>query len=90
MKDHPKAAEYRTEKLTFAAYLIASGKAELVATEPTKGSKNVLFVLSHSPTRDEITGFFSGTATVSALRYSEAMNTLKSAAYEWKRQTGGW
>ena len=80
--------QYRTEKLTFAAYLVASGKAQLAGTEPNEGKSNVLFLLSQHPTQSDVTDFFSGSATVSALRYSEAINTLKSAAYEWKRRTG--
>ena len=76
---------YRTEKLTFAAYLVATGKAGLQGTEPNGQSKNVLFVLSHEPSQDEITAFFSGAAQVSALRFAEAISTLKSAAYEARR-----
>ena len=76
---------YRTEKLTFAAYLIAANKSELAGTEPSGNGKNVLFLLSRPPTDDDVTRFFSGGATVSALRYSEAINTLKSAAYEARR-----
>lgn len=76
---------YRTEKLTFAAYLIASNKAELVGAEPIAGRRSVIFTLSCPPSREEMTHFFNGTATVSALSYAEAINTLKSAAYETRR-----
>ena len=79
---------YRTEKLTFAAYLIASGKAQLVGTEPHETGRNVIFLLSPEPDDEDVTGFFSGNAGVSALRYSEAMNTLKSVVYEGRCQRG--
>jgi len=79
---------YRTEKLTFAAYLIASGKAQLMGTERHSSATNVLFVLSQAPSETDLTGFFSGTGQVSALRYSEAMNTLKSIAHEGRRHHG--
>lgn len=85
MKDQSKPLVYRTEKLTFAAYLIAADKAELVGTEPTGSSRNVLFLLSNSPGACDVTEFFNGRATVKALRYSESINTLKSAAYEARR-----
>lgn len=79
---------YESEKLTFCAYLVASGKAQLVDTKPTGNGRQVAFLLSYAPTKEEIAEFFSGSATVSALRYSEAMSTLKSAAYEGIRRNG--
>jgi hypothetical protein len=88
MKMAVKQKGYQTEKLTFAAYLIASGKAQLVGTERHGSATNVLFVLSQAPTESELTGFFNGSAQVSALRYSETMNTLKSVAYEGRRRHG--
>jgi hypothetical protein len=83
-----KQKAYKTEKLTFAAYLIASGKAQLVGTERYGSGTNVLFVLSEVPTEFELTEFFNGSAQVSALRFSEAMNTLKSIAHEGRRCHG--
>jgi len=76
---------YETEKLTFAAYLLASGKSELKEAKPVTRSNIVLFVLSPPPSNEDITNFFNGTGQVSALKFSEAMNTLKSAAYEIRR-----
>jgi len=40
---------YETEKLTFAAYLMASGKSELREARPISRSNIVLFVLSPPP-----------------------------------------
>jgi len=77
---------YKTSKLTFAAYLIASGKAELVSTVLTPGNHNVTFVLSREPSDGEISGFFSGSAQVSALRYSEAISSLKGIAFEARKK----
>lgn len=77
-----------TEKLTFAAYLIASGKSELVGTEPIPGSRNVAFVLSEAPTQEDLKGFFAGTAQVSALRFSEVINSLKGVSYEARKSNG--
>ena len=79
---------YKTEKLTFASYLIASGKVELVGTEPTPGSRNVTFILSKKPTDEQISGFFNGSAQVSALRYSEVISSLKGIAFEARRSHG--
>lgn len=78
--------KYLTEKLTFAAYLIASGKCELVGTEPVPGSRNVVFVLSENPSDEEISGFFNGSAQVSALRYSEVISSLKGIAFEARKK----
>ena len=79
---------YKTEKLTFAAYLIASGKADLVGTEPIPGSRNVTFLLSRHPSDGEISAFFTGSGQVSALRYSEVINSLKGVAYEARKSNG--
>ncbi|MEW5794851.1 MAG: hypothetical protein AB1772_00690 [Candidatus Zixiibacteriota bacterium] len=81
-------APYQTEKLTFAAFLIASGRAELIGIQPIGHSKNVSFLLSSTPTDEEITAFFSGTAQVSALRYAECIGTLKAVAYEGRSRHG--
>ncbi|GEM_PF-3114128 len=83
-----ESISYRTEKLTFAAYLVAAGKAELVGCEPNGYNRNVVFVLSTTPTENDLTGYFNGNATVSALGYAEAINTLKSVAYEVRRRHG--
>lgn len=76
---------YETEKLTFAAYLIASERAELVGARPIGKGRAVAFILSKSPTLKEVTCFFNGAGTVSALRFAEAINNLKSVAYEVQR-----
>lgn len=73
---------YRTEKLTFAAYLLLALKAELIGVTPLGNSRNVVFILSKSPAPDQVTDFFNGTAKVSALKYAETINRLKSIAYE--------
>jgi len=78
-------AHYKTEKLTFAAYLIVAIKAELVGIQPIGNSRNVLFILSKSPSPKQLTDFFSGSARVPALKYAEAINRLKSIAYETRR-----
>ena len=82
------ANTYKTEKLTFAAYLIATGKAELVGTEPTPGSRQVTFVLSKHPSDEDISAFFTGSGKVSALRFSEVINSLKGVAHETRRNNG--
>ena len=73
---------YKTEKLIFAAYLVANNKAELVGVEPTGIGRQVRFILSYEPTDIERAEFFSGKGRVSALKLSHALNNLKSAAYE--------
>lgn len=78
-------AHYKTEKLTFAAYLILALNAELIGVTPLSDSRNVTFILSKSPEPEQITAFFNGTAKVPALRYAEAINRLKSIAYEARR-----
>lgn len=81
-------SNYKTEKLTFAAYLIASGKCELVGTEPTTGSSKVIFLLSKQPSDEDVSAFFTGSGQVSALRYSEVINSLKGVAYEARKARG--
>ncbi|MCX6834943.1 MAG: hypothetical protein NTW07_07390 [candidate division Zixibacteria bacterium] len=76
---------YQTEKLTFAAYLIATDRAELLGAQPIAKGRAVAFLLSKSPTPDDVTSFFNGSGVVSALRFAEAINNLKSVAYEVQR-----
>lgn len=73
---------YESEKLIFAAWLCASGKATLMGTKPTGNGRQVSFVLSYTPTEKETADFFNGTAEISALKYATAISNLKSAAYE--------
>ena len=80
---------YKTEKLTFAAYLIATNKCGLAGTEPTPGSRNVTFILSRHPSDEEIAAFFTGSGQVSALRYSEVISSLKGVAYEARKGNDG-
>lgn len=80
---HPSG--YETEKLTFAAYLIASDRAELLDARPIGKGRAVAFILSKAPTPDDVTCFFNGAGSVSALRFAEAINNLKSVAYEVHR-----
>ncbi len=81
-------SHYQTEKLIFAAYMIAAGKAELVGTHPLKRGKGVFFVLSTPPSSEDLTTFFNGSAFVSALKFAETINSLKSVAYEVLRCNG--
>ena len=83
---HPSG--YETEKLTFAAYLIASNRAELLGARPMGKGRAVAFILSNTPTPEDVTCFFNGAGTVSALRFAEAINNLKSVAYEVQRCRG--
>ena len=76
---------YETEKLTFAAYLIASERAELLGARPIGKGRAVAFILTNAPSPDDVTCFFNGAGTVSALHFAEAMNNLKSAAFEVQR-----
>jgi hypothetical protein len=80
-----KSDLYETEKLTFAAYIVASGKARFISTSPVPGSKIVSFILSNPPADGDVDNFFSGKAMVSAIKFAAALNTLKSAAFEAKR-----
>ncbi len=81
-------SHYQTEKLIFAAYMIAADKAELVGAYPLKRGKGVIFVLSAPPSSEDLTMFFNGSALVSALRFAEMINSLKSVAYEVLRCNG--
>jgi len=83
----PQAA-YETEKLTFAAYLIATNRAELIGARPIGRGKAVTFLLSKSPSNEDVTSFFNGAGTVSAIRFAESINSLKSVAYEVQRCQG--
>jgi hypothetical protein len=84
-EERSNPTHYKTEKLTFAAYLMVALKAELVGVAPIGNSRNCLFILSKAPSQEQITGFFNGTARVPALKYAEAVNSLKSIAYEARR-----
>ncbi len=79
---------YSTEKLTFAAYLIATDRAKLLGTNRAGAGRKVAFLLSQEPLPEEVTAFFNGSATVSALRFAEAINTLKGAAFELRKCHG--
>jgi len=79
---------FQTEKLTWAAYLISAGKAKLVRAEPIPGTHNVTFILEGepgTPTQEDLSGFFTGTAQVSALRFSEVITSLKAISYEARK-----
>jgi hypothetical protein len=75
---------YQTDKITFAAYLIATGKSELVKVLSNGTDKRVTFVLAPTPTVSDIAAFFDGNAQVPAINYSEAINELKRQAYRVK------
>ena len=76
---------YRTSKLVFAAYLVATDKAKLIGVEPVPNGGNVAFVLSPEPTESDVSDFFGGDGTVSARKYSESLATLKGAAHEARK-----
>lgn len=78
----PHPSGYETEKLTFAAFLIASDRADLLSAHPIGRGRAVAFILTKAPSPEDVTCFFSGSGTVSALRFAEAMNNLKSVAFE--------
>ena len=73
---------YETQRLSLAAFLMAANHATLVSVRRAAGAQNVSFVLSKTPAKNVVDEFFSGAAQVSALRYSEAIHTLKGAIYE--------
>jgi hypothetical protein len=69
---------YLTEDLHLAAYLIASGKAdlrEIVGNSYWKKS----FKLFPSPSEKELSEFYTGLAKVSAIRLCETLRSLKAA-----------
>jgi hypothetical protein len=82
-----KREQYKTEKLIFAAYLIAADRAKLIGTTPNGDGRTVTFRLTNPPTDEDIAAFFNGSAQVSALRFAEALNTLKGIAYEARRRS---
>lgn len=84
-KELSNPAHYQTEKLTFAAYLMVALKADLIGVTPIGNTRTCVFILSKVPSQEQITGFFNGTAKVPALMYAEAINRLKSIAYEARR-----
>jgi len=69
---------YITEDLHLAAYLTASGKAELQAIVGNNSWKKS-FRLSPPPSQGDISDFYTGSATVSALRLCETLRSLKAA-----------
>ena len=81
MRKETQQTQFRTTKMALAAYVLATGRATLIGTEPDEGSSRVSFLLSQTPTKEEITSYYSGSGTVSALRYWEALSSLRAAAY---------
>ena len=79
---------YQTDKLSLAAYLVAAGIARLSGVLPIDGSAKVAFRLSEAPSPEQLARYFSGEATVSALRFSDTLSNLKAAVFEAKRATG--
>ncbi len=73
---------YETERMAFAAFLVATGKSQIVSVRPTGNGRQVVFILSDPPSSSVINGFFCGRAKVSALDFSNALATLKSLTYE--------
>ena len=81
---------YQTDKLSLAAYLVAAGIAQLAGVSPIEGSGKVAFRLSEAPSPEQLARYFSGEATVSALRFGDALSNLKAAVFEAKRAAGLW
>lgn len=76
---------YNTEKTAFAAYLIASDKATLIKALRSPHNNQVYFYLTKEPSPDDVTSYFNGTAKVSALRFAQELQNLKSVMYEANR-----
>jgi len=84
LKSNSTIDTYQTDKITFAAYLIATGKSELVNVLSNGTDRRVTFVLAPTPTVSDIAAFFDGNAQVPAINYSETINELKRQAYRLK------
>jgi hypothetical protein len=69
---------YETNDIYLTSYLVSSGKCRLDKIEDFDGWKKT-FVLSPIPSDDDISGFYAGTATVSALKLSNQLRSLKAA-----------
>jgi len=80
---------YETDKLNLAAYLIASGAVDLVRAYCPGSGSIVMFVLSRTPTENQISSFFNGTGMVSARKYADTLANLKAAVFEAKRSSRG-
>ncbi|MGB7061152.1 MAG: DUF5659 domain-containing protein [Candidatus Zixiibacteriota bacterium] len=72
--------EYSTSDLQLASFLISSGRCKLKKVRDNGGNRKV-FVIEPSPERSEILSFYSGEATVSALKLLETLGSLKSVCY---------
>ncbi len=79
--------KYETQRLNFAAFLIASGRSCYKGTRSLRGTRDVAFILSQAPTERDRNDFFSGAGQVSALKYAEVLNSLKGAIYEAMEKT---
>lgn len=78
-----RTTKWETDKLNLAAYLITAGISDFVGTAPA--GHRVKFQFAEEPEPDALTDYYTGAGKVSALRYSEALTSLKAAIFEIKR-----
>ena len=74
---------YQTNDIYLASYLIASGFCDLAKITEFDGWKKT-FVLSPGPEDRDISAFYSGAATVSALKICNQLRSLKAACQNTK------
>ena len=76
---------YESEQLEFVAYLVTSGKFELVGARLLGPRQVVSFIVTPFPTKKDLQDYYSGTAEVSALQLSQAIRIFRSLADEVTR-----
>jgi hypothetical protein len=79
---------YKTNDIYLASYLISSGKCLLEKIEELNGWRKA-FVLVPEPTDQDISSFYSGSGTVSALRICGELRSLKAACLNSRGDCSG-
>jgi hypothetical protein len=72
--------EYLTNDLYLSSFLISLGEFKLKEVKGS-GSNRKVFVIEPRPEESLILKFYSGAATVSALKLLESLQSLKAACY---------
>ena len=72
--------EYPTHDIYLSSFLISSGGFKLKQVHDDGGQRKV-FVIEPKPDESLILSFYSGEATVSALKLLGTLQSLKSACY---------
>ena len=81
-------SEYGTPDIYLASFLISLGKFKLKEMRDS-GANRKVFIIEPKPEESVILKFYSGEATVGALKLLESLQSLKSATYSLGKRKEG-